>query len=164
MLTHEQVKDVQSLPAWRPTQEESMALTTNDPVTVPVAAKRFSILARRSLAGEDWLQNIVVTIGQKMAEASKGFRVPFVERRLLLLVIDTLLILCTIGLAQQTTNLPIIASLSAQNLAWVGNYWLLTPAFLIIWWLIASFTDDSTAKSHDSKKSRGMCVAGTIGR
>ena len=23
---------------------------------------------------------------------------------------------------------------------------------------------DSTAKSHDSKKSRGMCVAGTIGR
>ena len=165
MLTHEQVKDVQSLPAWRPTQEESMALTTNDPVTVPVAAKRFSILARRSLAGEDWLQNIVVTIGQKMAEASKGFRVPFVERRLLLLVIDTLLILCTIGLAQQTTNLPIIASLSAQNLAWVGNYWLLTPAFLIIWWLIASFTDlyDILSASDRLATALRLGVTGLIG-
>ena len=142
-----------------------MALTTNDPVTVPVAAKRFSILARRSLAGEDWLQNIVVTIGQKMAEASKGFRVPFVERRLLLLVIDTLLILCTIGLAQQTTNLPIIASLSAQNPTWVGNYWLLTPAFLIIWWLIASFTDlyDILSASDRLATALRLGVTGLIG-
>ncbi|MCE7981954.1 MAG: sugar transferase [Caldilinea sp. CFX5] len=161
MLTRKQLEDVQSLPVWRPIQEDSMALTTNDPVTAPVADKRFSMLALLSRAGEAWLRTTVATLRKKTAEAGKGFRVPFVERRLLLLVTDALLTLITIWLAQQTASFDSVNALFAQNPTWVGNYWFLAPAFLLLWWVIASFTDIYDISSATDRLATGMRLGAT---
>lgn len=142
-----------------------MALTTNDPATVPVADKQFSLLALLSWAGEAWLQTTVATIQERRAEASKSFRVPFVERRALLITVDTLLTLIAIWVAQQTLGFVFGSSLGAQNPTWVGAYGFLAPFFLLTWGVIASFTDlyDVSAAADRLATAMRLGITGLIG-
>lgn len=165
MLTRKQLEDAQSLPVWRRTQEESMALTRNDPATVPVTDKQFSILALLARAGEAWLQTTVATIRANGAEASKSFRVPFVERRVLLIGVDTLLIMLAIWLAQQTSGFVFSEAFLVRNASWGTAYWLLLPFFGLIWGSIASFTDlyEISSASDRLATTLRLGVTGLIG-